>query len=185
MPQIPEASKKLLVLDRDGVINYESPQYIKRPEEWIPLPGSLEAIARLSTAGYRIAVVTNQAGVGHGLFSDETLQAIHAKMLQAIFCSGGKVERIYYCPHPPEAGCECRKPKPGMLKQAQTDFGLTLVGVPVVGDTLRDLLAARAMEAQPVLVLTGYGRETLSGSDVPDGTLIYDDLAAFADALLG
>lgn len=178
------AAKRLLIVDRDGVINYDSPDYIKTPDEWVPLPGSLNAIARLCDAGIRIAVVTNQAGVGRGLFTAETLHAIHAKMLSLVARSGGGIERIYYCPHPPEARCDCRKPRPGMLRQIEADLGLSVAGVPVVGDSLKDLLAAEAVQAQPVLVLTGSGKKTLAEGGLPRGTLVYADLAAFVETLL-
>jgi D-glycero-D-manno-heptose 1,7-bisphosphate phosphatase len=166
----------LILLDRDGVINYDSDAYIRAPEEWRPLPGSLQAIAALSAHGYRVVVVSNQSGVGRGLFSEATLAAIHAKMTQTIEAAGGALAGIYYCPHRPDDACDCRKPAPGLLHRIARDFGCTLTGVPFVGDKLSDVLAADAVRAQPILVRTGSGAETLGmlGSRKLE---VYDDLA--------
>lgn len=175
---------KLVILDRDGVINYDSAAYIKSPEEWKPIPGSLEAIALLSQAGYRVLVATNQSGVGRGLFEMATLNAIHDKMHRALGLAGGRIDGIFYCPHAQDAGCSCRKPKPGLLEEIAHRFGVSLEGVPFIGDSLRDLQAAVAVGAQPILVLTGKGKKTRKDGDLPAGTVIHDDLAAAVRSLL-
>ena len=175
---------KLVILDRDGVINQDSPSYIKSPEEWKPIPGSLEAIALLNQAGYRVLVATNQSGVGRGLFEMATLNAIHDKMHRALGLVGGRVDGIFYCPHAQDAGCDCRKPKPGLLEEISRRFGVSLEGVPFIGDSLRDLQAATAVGAQPVLVLTGKGKMTRKDGDLPEGTVVHDDLAAAVHSLL-
>ena len=175
---------KLIVLDRDGVINHDSPEFIKSPDEWRSIPGSLEAIARLNHAGYRVVVATNQSGVGRGLLDFSTLAAIHDKMHRALAHAGGRVDAIFYCPHTAESRCECRKPKAGMLREIGLRFNVDLSGVGVVGDGLRDLQAAEAVAAQPMLVLTGKGEKTLREGGFPRNTLIFPDLAFVASALL-
>jgi D-glycero-D-manno-heptose 1,7-bisphosphate phosphatase len=175
---------KLIILDRDGVINYDSPSYIKSPEEWKPIPGSLEAIALLNQAGYRVLVATNQSGVGRGLFEMATLNEIHDKMHRALGVLGGRIDGIFYCPHAQDAGCSCRKPKPGLLEEISRRFGVSLEGVPFIGDSLRDLQAATAVGAQPVLVLTGKGKKTRKDGNLPEGTVIHNDLAAAVSSLL-
>lgn len=175
---------RLILLDRDGTINHDSDQYIKSPDEWRPIPGSLEAIARLNHAGYRVAVATNQSGIGRGLFDMATLNAIHDKMHRALAQVGGRVDAIFYCPHAADSSCDCRKPRAGLLKEAGRRFNVDLAGVPVVGDALRDLRAAEAVGAQPMLVLTGKGEKTLRDGDFPASTLIFPDLAFAASALL-
>lgn len=175
---------KLIILDRDGVINHDSPEYIKSPEEWRPIPGSLEAIALLSQAGYRVLVATNQSGIGRGLFEMAALNAIHDKMHRALGLAGGRVDGIFYCPHAQDAGCNCRKPKPGLLEEIAHRFGVDLDGVPFIGDSLHDLQAATAVGAQPILVLTGKGKKTRKDGDLPEGTVVYDDLAAAVCSLL-
>lgn len=175
---------KLVILDRDGVINHDSAAYIKSPEEWKPIPGSLEAIALLSQAGYRVLVATNQSGVGRGLFEMATLNAIHDKMHRALGLAGGRIDGIFYCPHAQDAGCNCRKPKPGLLQEIAHRFGVDLDGVPFIGDSLRDLQAAAAVGAQPILVLTGKGKKTRKDGDLPTGTVVYDDLATAVRSLL-
>ena len=147
----------LVILDRDGVINHDSDDYIKSPDEWQPLPGSLEAIARLCRADYTVIVATNQAGVGRGLFSLDMLIRIHSKMASSIRDKGGRLDSVFFCPHSPADQCGCRKPKPGMLLEISDRLGIGLSGVPVVGDSLRDLEAAAAAGAMPVLVKTGQG----------------------------
>jgi D-glycero-D-manno-heptose 1,7-bisphosphate phosphatase len=172
-----------VILDRDGVINYDSEAYIKTPEEWRPLPGSLEAIAALHKHGRRVAVVSNQSGVGRGLFSEAVLAAIHAKMISAIEAAGGAVSGVYYCPHLPKDGCACRKPAPGMLTQIARDFGCTLTGVPFVGDKVSDVRAAEAVRARPILVRTGSGVAALAAlRDRP--IEVYADLAEAVSHLL-
>ena len=180
----PTRAVKLIVLDRDGVINHDSEKFIKSPDEWRPIPGSLEAIARLNHAGYRVVVATNQSGVARGLLNIGTLNAIHEKMHKALAVAGGRVDAIFYCPHSAEACCECRKPKAGMLKEIGIRFGADLTGVPVVGDGLRDLKAAELVGAQPMLVLTGKGERTLREGGFPKNTLIFPDLAFATSALL-
>lgn len=175
---------KLVILDRDGVINHDSASYIKTPDEWKPIPGSLEAIALLNQAGYRVLVATNQSGVGRGLFEMTTLNAIHDKMHRALGLAGGRVDGIFYCPHTQDADCACRKPKPGLLEEIARRFGISLEGVPVIGDSLRDLQAAAAVGAQPVLVLTGKGKKTHKDGGMPEGTVVYADLAEAVQNLL-
>jgi len=180
----------LVILDRDGVINHDSDDYIKSPDEWQPLPGSLEAIARLCRADYTVIVATNQAGVGRGLFSLEMLIRIHRKMASSIRDKGGRLNSVFFCPHSPADQCGCRKPKPGMLLEISDRLGVRLSGVPVVGDSLRDLEAAAAAGAMPVMVKTGRGRltqEKLSQGELSHTlgqTPVYADLAAFTDAVL-
>lgn len=175
---------KLVILDRDGVINFDSAQFIKSPAEWKPLPGSLQAIARLTQAGYKVVVATNQSGVGRGLFDMDTLNAIHEKMHKAVTAAGGRVDAIFYCPHAADSSCDCRKPKPGMFQRIADTLNANLKAVPAVGDSLRDLQAGAALGCQPVLVLTGKGEKTLADGGLPDGTLQFPDLAAFVDSLL-
>ncbi len=175
---------KLIILDRDGVINYDSDQFIKSPEEWKPLPGSLEAIARLTQAGYRVVVATNQSGIGRGLFDMPTLNAIHDKMHKACAQVGGRIDAVFFCPHAADADCNCRKPKSGMIEEIAERYGMDLQGVPSVGDSLRDLDASARLGAQPVLALTGKGQKTLAKGGLPSGTLVYPDLAAFVATLV-
>jgi D-glycero-D-manno-heptose 1,7-bisphosphate phosphatase len=180
----PPRAAKLIILDRDGVINHDSEQYIKSPDEWRPIPGSLEAIARLHHAGYKIVAATNQSGIGRGLFDMATLNAIHEKMHRALALAGGRIDAIFYCPHTADSQCECRKPKCGMLKEIGVRFGVDLAAVPCVGDSLRDLECAEEVGAQPMLVLTGKGERTLREGNFPKNTLIFPDLAFAASALL-
>jgi D-glycero-D-manno-heptose 1,7-bisphosphate phosphatase len=168
---------KLVILDRDGVINFDSAQFIKTPGEWKPIPGSLEAIAKLNHAGYRVVIASNQSGVGRGLFDMGALNAINDKMYRALAQVGGRIDALFYCPHAAESNCECRKPKPGMLIDIAQRFNVDLTGVPAVGDSLRDLQAAAAVGAQPVLVLTGKGAKTQATGGLPEGTLVFTDLA--------
>ncbi|MHB8667494.1 MAG: D-glycero-beta-D-manno-heptose 1,7-bisphosphate 7-phosphatase [Burkholderiales bacterium] len=173
---------KLVILDRDGVINVDSDQYIKSPEEWKPIAGSLEAIARLTQAGFRVVVATNQSGLGRGLFDMATLNAMHDKMHKAVNQLGGRIDAVFFCPHAQDAGCACRKPRPGMLMEIAERFNVSLAGVAAIGDSLRDLQAASAADARPVLVLTGKGEHTLKSGGLPGGTEIHKDLAAAAMA---
>lgn len=171
---------KLVVLDRDGTINQDSDQYIKSPAEWKPLKGSLEAIARLTQAGYRVVVATNQSGIARGLFDMTTLNAIHDAMHRAVHQAGGRIDAIFFCPHAADSNCECRKPRPGMLREIAKRFNVSLDGVPVVGDALRDVQAAAAVGARPILVLTGKGTKTRASQELPEGTEVFADLAAVA-----
>jgi D-glycero-D-manno-heptose 1,7-bisphosphate phosphatase len=174
---------KLVILDRDGTINYDSDQYIKSPAEWKPIPGSLEAIARLTQGGWRCVVATNQAGIARGLFDMATLNAIHAEMHRAVAQAGGRIDAIFFCPHAAEADCECRKPKPGLLREIGARMDVELQGVPMVGDALRDLQAAAAVGCRPFLVLTGKGKKTRADGGLPPGTEVVADLAAVAARL--
>lgn len=169
---------KLVVLDRDGVINYDSDAYIKTPEEWIPIPGSLEAIARLTKNGYTVCIATNQAGLARGLFDVSTLERIHDKMHTHVIACGGRIAHIAYCPHHPDDACTCRKPQPGLLRQIAEKFDVALEGVPFVGDSDKDLLAAHSVGALPVLVRTGNGAAVERVGSLPAGTVVYADLAA-------
>lgn len=174
---------KLLILDRDGVINYDSDAYIKSLDEWISLPGAVEAIARLSRAGWTVAVATNQSGLARGYYDQAALDAMHARLRQLVAEQGGELGLIVHCPHGPDDGCDCRKPKPGMLRQIAAHYGVGLAGVWFVGDSSRDLKAALAVGCQPVLVKTGKGLLTLA-QPLPAGTLVFDDLAAVASQLI-
>jgi D-glycero-D-manno-heptose 1,7-bisphosphate phosphatase len=175
---------KIVILDRDGVINFDSPNYIKSPAEWKPIPGSLEAIARLNQAGYRVVVATNQSGVGRGLFDMDTLNAIHEKMHKAAASVGARIDTVFFCPHAADSSCNCRKPKPGMFQRIASCYNVDLVGVPAVGDSLRDLQAADSAGALPMLVLTGKGEKTLADGGLPEDTLVFKDLAAAVDDLI-
>ena len=174
---------KLVILDRDGTINVDSDQYIKSPAEWKPLPGSLEAIARLTQGDWRVVVATNQSGIARGLFDMATLNAIHAEMHRAVGQAGGRIDAIFFCPHAAEASCECRKPKPGLLREIGARFDVELEGVPMIGDSLRDVEAAAAVGAKPYLVLTCKGRKTREAGGLPRSTEIFEDLAAIAARL--
>lgn len=181
---------KTVILDRDGVINEDSDAFIKSVAEWRPIPGSLEAIARLSRHGYRVVVATNQSGVARGLLSIDTLNAIHQHMVEQVRAHGGSIEAIFFCPHGPDDDCTCRKPRNGLFREIERRLMIETNGIPAVGDSLRDLVAAAASGALPVLVRTGKGRQTVKALRAADSPLdparipVYDNLAAFADALL-
>lgn len=175
---------KLVILDRDGVINHDSAQFIKSPEEWIPIPGSLEAIAMLNQSGFRVALATNQSGIERGLFDMTTLNAIHDKMHRALAQFGGRIDALFYCPHTADAHCDCRKPKSGMLEEIARRFGTELEGVPSIGDSLRDLQAGLSLGAQPILVRTGKGEKTLAEGELPEGTWICADLMEAAHRII-
>ena len=174
---------KLVILDRDGTINHDSDNFVKSLEEWQPIEGSLEAIARLTQADYRIAVATNQSGIARGLFDTSTLIAIHNNLQRAVTQVGGRIDAFFFCPHAADSACECRKPKPGMLLEIASRFNVSLGSVYMVGDALRDLEAAAAAGAKPVLVLTGKGKKTQNEGKLPPGTAVFEDLAAFAEHL--
>lgn len=176
---------KLAILDRDGVINHDSDQYIKSPDEWRPIEGSLEAIARLNQWGWRVVVATNQSGIGRGLFGMDMLNAINDKMVKSLAQVGGRLDAIFFCPHAADSTCDCRKPKPGLLLQIADRFNVELANVPVVGDSLRDLQAAVAVGGTPYLVLTGKGQKTRLDPALPPGTLVYPDLATIVADLIG
>ena len=177
-------TSKLIILDRDGVINEDSDDYIKSAAEWRAIPGSLEAIARLNQHGYRVAVATNQAGLARGLFDMHALNAIHQKMHLESQTVGSHITAVFFCPHAPEDFCDCRKPRPGMLRAIGQRFDIQLTGVPFVGDSLRDLQAAFEVGCTPYLVRTGKGQQTLDTGGLPPGTLVLDDLGSVADHLL-
>ena len=168
---------KLAILDRDGVVNYDSEHYIKSPAEWRPIPGAIEAIARLNQNGYRVAVATNQSGIGRGLFDMATLNAINDKMMELVFRQGGRIDALFFCPHTAVEECNCRKPRTGMLEEIAARFHTELKGVPCIGDSLKDLQAAETVGAQPVLVLTGKGEATREHGGMPKKTLVFADLA--------
>lgn len=176
-------NEPLVILDRDGVINYDSDTYIKTPEEWIPIPGSLEAIAKLSKAGIKIVVATNQSGIARGYYDETMLSLIHQKMINAINSLGGELAGIFYCPHGPDANCECRKPKAGLIKRISNELQINTKNAPFVGDSIRDIEAAIAGGCQPVLVKTGNGEETAKNSTL--SVAIYEDLLDFSTHWLG
>ena len=175
---------KLVILDRDGVINFDSDRFIKSPEEWKPIPGSLEAIARLNQAGYRVVVATNQSGIGRGLFDMAMLNTIHDKLYRSLAQVGGRIDALFYCPHAADLNCQCRKPRPGMLEEIGRRFNTALHGVPSIGDALRDLQAAAAVGAQPMLVLTGKGQRTHATGGLPEATQVFPDLATAAKRMI-
>ncbi len=179
---------KLVILDRDGTINRASDEFIKAPEEWQPLPGAMEAISRLNHAGYHVVLATNQSGLGRGLFDMAALNAVHAHMVKSLAAVGGRIDAIFYCPHTPDEGCGCRKPWPGLFGQIAERYGVSLEGVPCIGDSLRDMQAAEAAGCTPHLVCPGRHPDLL-GQKLPAGfplaTQVHADLAACADHLLG
>lgn len=175
---------KLVILDRDGVINFDSDQFIKSPDEWKPIPGSLEAIARLTQAGYRVVVATNQSGIGRGLLDMTTLNAIHDKLNRSLARLGGRIDAFFFCPHAADAGCGCRKPAIGMFEEISRRFNADLDRVPAIGDSRRDLEAAVEAGARPMLVLTGKGRKTYESGNLPESTEVFEDLAEAVSELL-
>ncbi len=178
---------KLIILDRDGTINYDSDDFVKTPEEWMPLPGALEAIARLNHAGWHVVIASNQSGLGRGLFDVASLNAIHTKMHKMLAAVGGRVDAVFYCPHSPQESCTCRKPLLGLFEQIGARFGVQLKGVPTAGDSLRDLQAGAAVGCEPHLVLTGKSAQFRAGGQpdgMPYGTFFHQDLSAFVDFIL-
>lgn len=180
---------KLVILDRDGTINHERDDYIKSADEWVPLPGALEAIARLNHAGWHVVVATNQSGIGRGLFDMVALNAMHARMNQLLARHGGRVEAVFFCPHTPEDQCTCRKPLPGLFKMIGQRFGVSLAGVPMVGDLPRDVLAAQSVGCEPHLVRTGQAAvmtetELIDLRQQVSDLTIHPDLSSFADFLI-
>jgi len=181
---------KLIVLDRDGVINEDSDDYIKSPEEFVPIPGSLAAITQLNAAGYVVVVATNQSGIARGYFSEQTLAAMHDKLTRLLAERGGRIDAIYYCPHGPDDGCDCRKPKPGLLAKIISDYAVRAEDVYAIGDSMRDLQMAVSLNANPILVKTGKGHRTLSALTNTTQTHpfkhlpVYDNLAQAVDAFL-
>jgi D-glycero-D-manno-heptose 1,7-bisphosphate phosphatase len=179
------ADNRLVILDRDGVINHDSREFVKSADEWLPLAGSIEAIAALSRAGFLVAVASNQSGLARGLFGTRALAAMHEKLHDLVAAAGGRVDHIAICPHGPDDDCDCRKPRPGLLHQIARRFDTSLAGTPVVGDSLRDIQAAASVDARPILVRTGNGKNTEAVLP-PDLSSIevYDDLSAAVSVLL-
>ena len=178
---------KLVILDRDGTINSDSEDFVKSPEEWMPLPGALEAIARLNHGGWHVVIASNQSGLGRGLFDVAALNAVHAKMHKMLAAVGGRVDAVFYCPHTSEEACMCRKPLPGLFEQIGLRFGVSLKNVASCGDSLRDVVAAASAGCEPHLVFTGKSARYLGGGQpegLPAGTRLHRDLTAFADFLL-
>lgn len=183
---------KLIILDRDGTINWDSEDFVKTVDEWIPMPGALEAIARLNHAGWRVVVAANQPGLGRGLFEMASLNQIHAKMHKLLAAQGGRIDAVFFCPHAPGEGCTCRKPGAGLFEQIRERYGVELKNVPAAGDGLRDIQAGAAAGCEVHLLLTGQGaqfRDRLAcGEPLPEtfpaGTLVHEDLAAFASFIL-
>ncbi len=174
----------LIILDRDGVINEDSEDFIKSAAEWIPIPGSMEAIASLNHAGHIVAIATNQSGIGRGLFTEQDLQAIHDKMHLSLAAVGGHIDGIFYCPHHPDVNCNCRKPKPGLLLQIAAFFHTDFRNAVFIGDAERDIACAKAVDCPSILVKTGKGARTLVDKLKWQDILVYDDLAAAAAAIL-
>ncbi len=175
---------KLVILDRDGVINEDSDNYIKSAAEWIPLPGSIEAMARLTQAGYQVAIATNQSGLGRGLFPATALTEMHNKMITLVTEAGGKIDALVWCPHTPDDHCDCRKPAPGLIKQIENELGISAKGAWIIGDSQRDLDAGMAVGCKSALVKTGKGLRTLDKNKSSVNALVFDDLADFVDQLL-
>ena len=175
---------RLIILDRDGVINEDSDEYIKSAEEFVPIPGSLEAIARLNHAGYTVVVASNQSGLARGYFTIEALNQMHDKLGRLLSAYGGRVDALFFCPHGPDDHCRCRKPLPGLFEQIAQRLDVSLNGVPAVGDSVRDIEAARLTGAAPILVRTGKGQRTLDQGVDLEQVPVYDNLAAFVDDLL-
>lgn len=184
-----KADHKLIILDRDGVINKDSDAYVKSEAEWIPLPRSIEAIVALNNLGYQVVVATNQSGLGRGLFELDDLEAMHAKLCNLVEEAGGQLSGIFYCPHTPEDNCDCRKPKAGLLNAIETELNISVDGVFFVGDSLRDLEAGLTKQCTPVLVKTGKGEKTLQKLHNDNHPLlntlaIFDDLFSFSQSVL-
>lgn len=175
---------KLIILDRDGVINHDSVEFIKSPDEWLPVQGSLEAIAQLNQAGYKVVVATNQSGISRKLFDMQTLNAIHQKMHDHAQLVGATIDAVFFCPHAADFNCDCRKPKPGMLREIGKRYDIDLKGVPVVGDSLRDLQAGFVLGCAPHLVLTGKGESTMAAGGLPPGAKVHKNLAEAVQYLL-
>ena len=175
---------KLIILDRDGVINFEHEPFIKSPLEWVPIQGSMEAIARLNQADYRVVIATNQSGISRGRYDLSTLNAIHQKLHATALAAGAEIDSIFFCPHSASENCDCRKPRPGMFHAIAKRYDVRLKGIPSVGDSLRDLQASFVAGCTPYLVLTGKGKTTLENGGLPPGTMAYPDLAAVVDHLL-
>jgi D-glycero-D-manno-heptose 1,7-bisphosphate phosphatase len=173
-----------IILDRDGVINFDSDFYIKSPAEWTPIPGSIEAIAQLNRAGYRVIIATNQSGIARKLYDHDILEKIHEKLLQHVAAAGGVIEEIFFCPHHPDEHCVCRKPKPGMLLKIQEKYGLTFADTFFVGDSISDINVAQAVGCQPLLVLTGNGQKTVANHPEIAEIPRYTNLAELVESII-
>ena len=174
---------RLLILDRDGVINADSPDYVRSVQDWLPLPGSIEAIAKASRSGWQVAVATNQSGLARGYFGLAELQEMHDELRRRVAALGGRLDTIVWCPHGPGRGCDCRKPAPGMLLELLNRFEADPAKTPFVGDSLRDMQAAVAANCQPVLVKTGNGSAAALCDELPSDTKVYRDLLTFVNTL--
>ena len=175
---------KLVILDRDGVINEDRDDFVKSPAEWVPITDSLEAIANLTQAGWRVVVATNQSGLGRGLFDMQALNSMHEKMHRLVNQAGGRIDAVVFCPHTKNDQCDCRKPAPGMVLEIAERFNARLDGLPMIGDSLRDLLAIDAAGGLPILVKTGKGMKTLEQGGLPQKTRIFDNLYEAAEFLI-
>lgn len=177
---------KLIILDRDGVINQDSDNYVRSADEWEPIPGSIEAIAKLSKAGYTVAVATNQSGIARGYFDEHELAAMHQKMCTLVEEEGGHISGVFFCPHGPDDDCDCRKPKTGLIEQIECEFGTNAERLPFVGDSVKDVMCAKLAGCTPVLVRTGKGEATLAQSSESelDGVSVFSDLKEYVDSLL-
>lgn len=183
---------KLIILDRDGSINYDSDDFVKSADEWVPLPGALDAIARLNHAGWHVVIASNQSGLGRGLYDVAQLNLIHGKMHKLLALHGGRIDAVFFCPHTPDDNCDCRKPLPGLFEQIGERYGVELKNVPVAGDSPRDLQAGAAVGCEPHLLLTGKGAQYSAlvargeplPAEFPAGTRVHEDLAAFADFVI-
>lgn len=177
---------KLIILDRDGVINQDSDDYVKSVDEWEAIPGSIEAIAQLSKAGYTVAVATNQSGISRGFFDEFELAAMHQKMCSLVEEEGGQISGVFFCPHGPDDDCDCRKPKTGLIEQIECEFGTNVENFPFVGDSAKDILCAKLAGCTPVLVLTGKGEDTIaeSSENELDGVSVFNNLKEYVDSLL-
>lgn len=188
MASIPDRliSPRIVILDRDGVINIDSEEYIKSAEEWQPIDGSLEAIARLSQNGFEIVIATNQSGLARGFFSKTELEKIHDKLILSVEELGGKIAGIFHCPHGPSENCDCRKPKTGLLKQIENKFDCSLSGAPFIGDSSKDILAGQTHGCLAILVETGNGKNAYKDLSETGNTnfLFYKDLSDAVDSLL-
>src|SRR5262245_25814183 len=180
---------RLVILGRDGILNVYREDHVKSPDEWQPLPGALEAVARLNHAGWHTVVATNQAGIGRGMIDMASVNAVHLHMMQRLAAVGGRVDAVFFCPHTPEENCDCRKPKPGLMRQIARRYGIDLHTVPMVCDTVRDLMAAQAAGCEPHLVLSGRAadldeKQLLDIVALVPGTEVHDDLGRFVEFLL-
>ncbi|MGM9487081.1 D-glycero-beta-D-manno-heptose 1,7-bisphosphate 7-phosphatase [Ideonella sp. YS5] len=186
---MPMQAPKLVILGRDGILNRFREDHVKEPAEWESIPGALEAVAKLNHSGWHVVVATNQSGIGRGMIDMAAVNAVHLQMMKLLAAKGGRIDAVFFCPHTPEDNCECRKPLPGMMRDIAERYGVDLEDVPMVGDTLRDLQAARAAGCPPHLVRTGRAAHLTEEELAPwlaavPGMVVHDDLAAFASHLL-